>query len=129
MAPTLLIIDDDDHIAVVLRRALKSYETTHVRTAEDALVMLGGRDFDAILCDLTLPGHSGMDFRARLLEARPELESRLGFMTGGPTSDEMDHFVETHDEQVLAKPFELERVRRFVARLVGPRAGLTYPNA
>jgi len=127
MPPTLLIIDDDDHIALVLRRALKAYDTTHVRSAEDALALLAARDFDAILCDLTLPGYSGMDFHAQLLGARPELEPHLGFMTGGPVNDEMDRFVVAHDEQILAKPFELDRVRRFVARLVTPRPA-QYPN-
>jgi len=116
--PTLLIIDDDDNIGVVLKKSLRAYDVTIVTTAEDGLDLLARRSFDGILCDLHLPRKSGVDFHAALVATRPELERRLVFMTGGALTAEAEAFLSQRPDQVLDKPFELERIRKTVARVV-----------
>ncbi|MCC6624078.1 MAG: response regulator [Deltaproteobacteria bacterium] len=122
--PTLLIIDDDDNIGVVLRKSLRGYDVTLATTAEEGLDLVSRRAFDGILCDLHLPRKSGVDFHAALVAMRPELEPRLLFMTGGALTPEAEHFLSERPDQVVSKPFELERIRRTVARIVQRTAPL-----
>lgn len=59
----VLVIDDDDMIREILRRVLKAHEVTVHASASDALTQIaGGSRFDAILCDLMMPGLSGIEF-------------------------------------------------------------------
>lgn len=119
MRPSLLIIDDDEHLGVVLQRVLRGYEIAIVTSAEDGLALVAERSFDGILCDLSLPGKGGADFFAGVAELRPGQEARVRFITGGATDRESERFLRDHPGAVLHKPFELERLRQFVADLVG----------
>ena len=119
MNPSLLVIDDDERIALVLQRALRNYVVDVAGSAEEGLERVAARAFDGILCDLALPGRDGIAFFAEVADVRPGQEARVRFMTGGPMSERDTSFLARNADRVLEKPFELERLRRFVRELVG----------
>ena len=125
MRPSLLIIDDDEHVGVILERVLAGYDIALATSAEEGLARVAERSFDGILCDLSLPGKSGVDFFTRVAELRPGQERRVRFITGGATEDDVVHFVDRNPAVVLQKPFELKRLRSFVAELVSDDSPIT----
>ncbi|MDP1822221.1 MAG: PAS domain S-box protein [Archangium sp.] len=118
----VLIVDDE----VAMCRSLKSLLTDHhdVSTAlggEEALALLGGgARFDVILCDLMMPGVTGMDLHARLAREQPGLEKHMVFMTGGAFTEEARAFLAGCANLRLQKPFaatELEAALQQVIAL------------
>jgi two-component system cell cycle sensor histidine kinase/response regulator CckA len=59
----LFLVEDDDDIALLMRKALQraGHHVTRCRTAADALIVLGHSSFDLVLLDQRLPDMSGLD--------------------------------------------------------------------
>src|SRR5438552_2920172 len=60
----LFLIEDDDDIALLIRKALEraGHQVTRCRTAADALTVLGHNSmFDLVLLDNKLPDMAGLD--------------------------------------------------------------------
>ncbi len=59
----LFLIEDDDDIALLIRKSLErvGHKVTRCRTAADALIVLGQTTFDLVLLDNLLPDMSGLD--------------------------------------------------------------------
>lgn len=61
---SVLLVDDDHLLLDVVKTYLEKVEDTEVYTsesAEEALVMLGKRDFDAIVCDYSMSVSGGLE--------------------------------------------------------------------
>ena len=124
----LLIIDDEVAITQALRGALEpDYAVTTVSSGKEALRILEARaDFDAVLCDLTMPDVSGMDVYAATMRQNPELGRRFLFITGGAFTPAGHAFVEAHHDRCIAKPFDIPTLRdRIAERIVGASARAT----
>lgn len=114
----LLIIDDDALVIRALQRAMAGAEVVALSSAEAALASIGEQPpFDCILCDLMMPGMSGVDFYERLEEADASLASRVLFMTGGAFTARTRGFADQMGDRVLKKPFTLAQVRNAIADL------------
>ena len=63
---SLLIIDDDNDVSSSLERVLQTlgYSTTTASSGDAGIELLNSRTFDLVLCDLKLPGASGLDVLA-----------------------------------------------------------------
>lgn len=84
----VLIVDDDELVLRSIGRVIaKHHEVTMVQSAALALVAMSEQaaPFDAVLCDLTMPGIDGLAFYERVRSLGRQLERRIIFMTGGPT--------------------------------------------
>jgi CheY-like chemotaxis protein len=118
----VLVIDDDRQVASVVRRALAAEHDVVVETdgraARDRLI--GGETFDLILCDLSMPELSGIDLYEAVLAARPEVASRMVFLTGGAIGERTRAFLAETTIAIVEKPFTLGDLRRFV-RTCGSR--------
>jgi PleD family two-component response regulator len=81
----VLVIDDEAAVGRTLSLVLEpEYDVTVVTSGEEGLAMLratGG--FDAILCDLVMPGMNGQDLFQAARSELPGIESRFVFMSGG----------------------------------------------
>jgi len=116
----LLLIDDEPSVGSSVSRLVRDlYEVRAVLGAREALqVLSSGERFDAILCDLMMPGMTGMEFVVELERLSPELLQRTGLMTGGAFTSQAREFVGRHSRGLLEKPFDRERLCTFVARLI-----------
>jgi signal transduction histidine kinase len=74
-APSVLIVDDEVQLADMMRELLgiHGYRASACHDAEAALELLREQDFGCVLSDLTMPGMSGTEFAAALLQVRPEV--------------------------------------------------------
>ncbi len=72
---TLLILDDEAPVRNLLDRFLKreGYECRQARDTNEARRLLLDDEFDLILCDINMPGESGLDFIKYTLEAYPAM--------------------------------------------------------
>ncbi|MBE4752681.1 response regulator [Corallococcus sp. ZKHCc1 1396] len=115
----LLLIDDEPAVGSAVSRLLRNLYDVHViQDAREALKRLShGERFDAILCDLMMPGMSGMDFLVELERLAPELAPRTGLMTGG-VNPQAREFVGRRAKELLEKPFERDQLCTFVETLM-----------
>ncbi len=116
----VLVIDDEEQVGRVLVRLLRyTHEAHAVTDADTALELARQGDWDAIVCDVMMPGTNGPAFLARLEAECPEVVPRVGFMTGGLFNPEVRAFLESRgDEGWLSKPFQRQTVLDFIERLV-----------
>jgi PAS domain S-box-containing protein len=117
----VLVIDDEPFVVELVTAALRGrHEVVGVTDAHQGLEhLLDGEPFDVVVCDLMMPSLSGMDLHASVAKARPGLEGRFVFATGGPTTDRARAFLATVPNARLMKPFsagELEECVEGVAR-------------
>lgn len=70
-AKRVLIVEDDVHIANLLRMHLRDegYEVTHAATGDEGLALLEAQPWSALVLDLMLPGVDGLEIckRARAM--------------------------------------------------------------
>jgi CheY-like chemotaxis protein len=113
----VLVIDDDAAVRRAMERTLKGHEVTTCESATSALALLSatGPPFDAILCDVRMPGMDGPAFYERLETLRPDLLGRVAFMTGDAGGRGVRDFLASTGRIVIEKPFttaSLEAVLR-----------------
>jgi response regulator RpfG family c-di-GMP phosphodiesterase len=114
-AARLLIADDDAAVRGVLREFLSAeYECESVGSAEEALSLLDGGDFQLIVSDISMSGMTGIEMIPHVLARSPDtliimvsgsqdVESAVGAMRAGA----FDY---------VLKPFDLELVEVAVRR-------------
>jgi len=117
----VLVVDDEAVIANTLRELLSfEHDVVAVTSGREALdAVRRGDDFDLVLCDLMMPGMSGIDLYERLREARPGLERRIAFMTGGAFTPRAAEFLASVDNRRIEKPFSLKLVERLAQEMAG----------
>ena len=86
MAERILIAEDDEDLAFVLREALirKDYEVEVASTAGRMLDTLKGGGWDLILLDVRLPDMDGLDAIPRCRDLAPD--TPIIVMSGAPTT-------------------------------------------
>ncbi|MGC4087939.1 MAG: ATP-binding protein [Polyangiaceae bacterium] len=113
----VLVIDDEAAVGRLIQRILHGHDVVVETLAARALERLrAGEHFDSVLCDVMMPGMSGVDFHELLSVENAALASRVVFMTGGAFSERATSFLSTLTNLVLNKPFDPAQVRAFVAK-------------
>ncbi len=112
----VLIVDDEVSLTSSLRMLLDhDHDVTTVTAGEAACgLLLHGPSFDLVLCDIMMPGVSGMDLHARVAASRPELLGRIVFMTGGACTPDAAAFLAAIPNRVLQKPFGLSEIQEII---------------
>jgi CheY-like chemotaxis protein len=126
----VLVVDDEPSIRLALRRFF-AREGWEVEEADDGRVALAklvpsegpAPHFDAIICDLRMPGCTGAELHERLRVAQPERLPHLILATGDTVSPEVADFVRRTTCPVLQKPFELKELRLLLQRIVKTGGG------
>jgi PAS domain S-box-containing protein len=104
----VLVVDDEPNVTAALQRSLAvEHDVVTVNRAQDALALLvGGRRFDVILCDVMMPEMTGMDLHGELLRQVPEQAAKVVFMTGGAFSPTATTFLNEVPNAKLSKPLD-----------------------
>ncbi len=116
----LLLIDDEAAIRLALQRFLtrRGWQVDLCGSGAEGrdLIMAEPLEpgYDAVLCDLKMPGMTGIDLYHYLHEHRPEYISRLILATGDVASQEVAAFLDTVRCPVLEKPFALAQLAEWL---------------
>src|SRR5499427_9017612 len=80
----ILIVEDEAPLATAVGEALQDagYLVERAADGEEALMLLGRRSFDLVICDLKMPRLDGRAFHVKLAAAAPALARRVIFVTG-----------------------------------------------
>jgi CheY-like chemotaxis protein len=111
--PTILIVDDDPDIRRVLRALFEraGYRVSEAGTAAQALRSVMGAELpDAVVCDVLMPGPSGLDFYDELARVAPTLKNRVVFLTGASQDPKVHNSIEEAGVPLLAKLDDLRLV-------------------
>jgi CheY-like chemotaxis protein len=119
----ILIVDDEDEIAELMADILASdgYRTVTCSSGREALECLADTEVDLILCDLIMPELDGPGFFRELGLRRPELTTRIIFVTGDTLGEMARRFLAETDRPVIEKPFLPEDIRRAVREAIAAR--------
>jgi CheY-like chemotaxis protein len=107
--PRILILDDEEPIRLVLMKALErmGYLLDVASSGPEALELLSDAAYDLVICDIQMPGLSGIDFYRELELNYPSLTDRILFMTGDLVQTDVQSFLDEIEANVLRKPFDL----------------------
>jgi response regulator RpfG family c-di-GMP phosphodiesterase len=120
-AARILVVDDEDTIRLVLGKYLRTrgFEVATAESGVAALETLSGARFDLMLCDVRMPGLSGVEIVPNALEADPDLGIvMLSAVNDAPTATEA---LSQGVLDYLTKPIELEHLYAAVNRALHKR--------
>ena len=111
----VLLIEDEPSVMAYVRAALErgGYKVVCCESGADALPMLATREFCGVVSDMRTPGGvSGADVHAWIAQHRPQLASRIIFITGDIANEETVETLQKTGAPCVEKPF---RVQQFIS--------------
>ncbi len=111
----VLVADDDEPIRRLLTRVLSrnGYECDEAADAEEALAQLERGGFSVLLCDIDMPGLSGLELLEGLTERYPDLATVM--VTGTDDTEVADAALERGAYGYVIKPFQPNEILISVA--------------
>ncbi|MEZ4219836.1 MAG: response regulator [Polyangiaceae bacterium] len=120
LAPTrrlrVLVVDDELLVLRALQRLLRDHDVCVAASADEALgIFAQRRDFDAVICDLSMPGMSGRALYTTVRQLDARLAKLFVFLTGGALNSDDQAFAAAHG--VLEKPVNREALLNMLAEM------------
>jgi putative two-component system response regulator len=117
----VLVVDDEESIRNAIGKFLKArgFDVSVAETGAGALDLLQRERFDALICDVRMPGMSGTEVVPRAIEMRPDIAVlMLTAVNDAPTATEaLAHGAMDY----LMKPVELDDLANAVERALRKR--------
>jgi CheY-like chemotaxis protein len=128
----VLVVDDESVVAHTLKMLLQGeHDLVVAQSGAEALELLDKEQnvasYDAILCDLMMPGMTGMELFEVLRREHPLLARRVVFMTGGVSMMRVSEFLESVPNAKFEKPFDIAELRRTLHALVATARAAGVP--
>jgi CheY-like chemotaxis protein len=114
----VLFVDDEELILRVAADALAPHEVITASSGREAIRLLERDRFDAVVCDLQMPDLGGVDVWDWVVANRPELATRVVFISGGVFTERSQRLLETVDRPHVTKPFDLDEIAAIVNDVV-----------
>jgi DNA-binding response OmpR family regulator len=116
----VLIVEDEAALAAAVTDALLDAGCTVERASDgaEALALLTGHAFDAVICDLKMPRLDGKAFYKALAARTPGLARRVIFVTGDVAGTDAETFLEQSGCRWMAKPFRLGELLRVLREVL-----------
>ena len=114
-ALSVLLIEDEPAVMAYVRAALErsGYSVVSAESGADGLRQLESGEFLGVVSDMRTPGGvDGADVHAWISQHRPELVSRIVFITGDIANEETAAILRKTGAPCVEKPF---RVQQFIA--------------
>jgi CheY-like chemotaxis protein len=127
-APAVLLIDDEGCIRACVSRILEraGYRVTTAASGTEGLERVRTESFAAVICDLSMPGLSGIALFDQIQRAAPSLSGRILVASGDLGHIETTIFLERTGTPALLKPYAssdligaLDRICAVPARPLG----------
>ena len=118
----ILLIEDESSVAAFMRIALerRGYEVVPSSSAAEGLEVLAHGDFCGVISDFRTPGGiTGADVHDWIRRHRPELASRVVFITGDTASDETIALLARSGTPCVEKPFRVHQLMAVVEKTIG----------
>jgi PAS domain S-box-containing protein len=108
----IVVVDDEPSLATAVRRILsRHHDVTTFLDPREALRHLGAnRAYDVLLCDVLMPGMTGLELHAQLRTIAPRLASATVLMTGGAFTPQTADALAASPLPRLEKPFSPEQL-------------------
>jgi putative two-component system response regulator len=120
-AKRLLIVDDEETIRLALSRFLRSrgFEADTAETGAQALTLLRDGFYSLMLCDIRMPGMSGLDLVPRARALHPDMAViMLSAVNDVPTATES---ISAGAMEYLTKPVDLQDLLAAIERVANRR--------
>jgi PAS domain S-box-containing protein len=101
----ILIVDDEESIGLLIKRSLEpqGHHCTWAASGKEARGLLEGDDFDLIICDINMPGETGLELVRYVKEAYPEMATLMVTVMDDPRV--ADELLELGVYGYIIKPF------------------------
>ena len=113
---SVLVVDDEEVIRDIFGRALTGYAVTKAGSGNEALTLLGQRDFDVVVTDVLMPGGGGLDLLQAIKTQRPN--QPVIVMTGYAGRDTVLQALKADADDFITKPVDLLQLQATVARVL-----------
>ena len=71
-----------------------------------------------MVCDLMMPGMSGIELHGALKHTHPDLAAKMVFCSAGADSPQLRAFLDDTGNRFISKPFKMAQVRALVRELL-----------
>jgi DNA-binding NtrC family response regulator len=120
--PPVLLIEDEPSVMAYLQAALErgGYPVVCCQSGAEALPILSSGEFLGVISDMRTPGGvNGADVHSWLVKYRPELASRIVFITGDIANDETVETLRKTGAPCVEKPFRVQQLLPVVEKTMG----------
>lgn len=126
--PGVLVVEDEETLRQLQERLLRRLpvEVHIASSAAEARQILATEEVDVILCDVKMPGESGLDLYRWLRDTSPERLRGFLFVTGDASAPELSELAGREPDLFLHKPFN---VREYLARVSALLATVASPTS
>jgi CheY-like chemotaxis protein len=120
-APVLLIEDEPAVMAYVCAALERSgYQVVTAASGAEALRLLEHGDFQGVVSDMRTPGGvDGAQVHAWIADHRPELATKVVFITGDIANEETVATLQKTGAPCLEKPFRVQQFISIVEKTMG----------
>lgn len=119
---TVLIVDDERSIQIVLQRALEAEcAVLTASSAEDGLQLMARNQVDLVLLDVNMPG--GMDGMEALSQIQATWRIPVIIMTARSGMQSVIEAMKRSAFDFVPKPFDIDQIRRLVADALAGQPG------
>jgi len=110
MAPTILVVDDDEHIRSLETKVLErqGYRVVQASDGNEAIKRLDDDGYAAVVLDLMMPHANGFDVLDHLAQTNPLLIGKTVIATAFVREAENARLHEVC--RVLVKPFDIQQL-------------------
>ncbi len=129
--PEILVVEDEDNIAIALNYLLtrEGYTQTRLATGAGAVEMIRERKPDLVLLDVMLPEVSGYEICQSVRADESCADVRILMMTARGSAMERRKGLAMGADGFITKPFELKELREEVRKiLASPRGATPAPS-
>jgi DNA-binding NtrC family response regulator len=120
----ILVVEDEAPIMEFMRLALErsGYRMVPASSGEEAIKLLAGGQFLGVISDMRTPGAlSGADVHAWIESHRPDLASRLIFVTGDIANENTATLLQNSGAPCIEKPFRIQELIGMVEKTFGKK--------
>jgi two-component system, NtrC family, response regulator HydG len=117
---TILVVDDEPSMRESLRAWFieLGYQVETSPDGEEALRLIGEKNYEMLILDLKLPGKNGIEVFKEAKKLRPGIQGII--ITAYPSVDTAVEAMREGVVEYLPKPFTLSELEKLVAENIGP---------